>query len=215
MKKTQNKKPGGLSRRVHFPGDEQRLRWLPMLLDSYATIDTGVAIAVRWEEKRRKIKLACTKGCGNCCAHQKDLPVYPHEVVGIYWYVSEKTASPLREVLRSRLTGHMPGAACPFLIDHACSIHPIRPIGCRQFNVFGAPCAEGEDPYYTRRHDVLIPLQDYTDRAFAAALPFYNMKEDDSARAVRLIRSQIMNLQAYDWKKLAALLDQTAAEKKE
>ncbi len=215
MKKTQSKKTSGLSRRVHFPGDEQRLRWLPVLLDSYAAIDTGVAIAVRGEEKRRKVKLACTKGCGNCCAHQKDLPVYPHEVVGIYWYVSEKMASPLREVLRSRLAGHMPGSACPFLIDHACSIHPIRPIGCRQFNVFGAPCAEGEDPYYTRRHDVLDPLQDYTDRAFAAVLPFYNMKEDDSARAVRLIRSQIMNLQTYDWKKLVALLDQTAAEKKE
>jgi len=215
MKKTQNKKSNGLSRRVHFPEDEQRLRWLPALLDSYAIIDTGVAIAVREEEKRRKVKLACTKGCGNCCAHQKDLPVYPHEVVGIYWYVSEKMASPLREVLRSRLAGHMPGSACPFLIDHACSIHPIRPIGCRQFNVFGAPCAEGEDPYYTRRHDVLDPIQDYTDRAFAAVLPFYNMKEDDSARAVRLIRSQIMNLQTYDWKKLVTLLDQTAAETKE
>ncbi|MBS1114086.1 MAG: hypothetical protein H6Q92_1849, partial [Nitrospirae bacterium] len=37
---------------------------------------------------------------------------------------------------------------------------------CRQFNVFGSPCAEGEDPYYTRREDVLLPIKQYTDRAF-------------------------------------------------
>ena len=90
MKKSTQKKSGSLSRRVHFPEDEARLPWLPMLLDAYAVADTGVAIAIRDEEKKRKKKLACGKGCGNCCAHQKDLPLYPHELVGIYWYVSEK-----------------------------------------------------------------------------------------------------------------------------
>ena len=209
MKKTQNKKSAGLSRRVHFPEDEKRLPWLPALLDSYAIIDTGVAIAVREEEKRRKVKLACGKGCGNCCAHQKDLPVYPHEIVGIYWYVSEKAVPAVRDILKLRLASHAAGEACPFLIDHACSIHPLRPIGCRQFNVFGASCAEGEDPYYTRRHDVLDPLQDYTDRAFSAAVALYTLEKDcGPGEAVRLIRSQIMNLQTYDWKKLVVLLDQ-------
>jgi Fe-S-cluster containining protein len=208
MKKSQKKNISGLSRRIHFPEDEQRLPWLPMLLDAYAIADTGVAIAVRDEEKKQKKKLACGKGCGNCCAHQKDLPLYPHELVGIYWYVSEKMAPPGRDILRGRLADHAMGSACPFLIDNSCSIHPVRPIGCRQFNVFTAPCAPGEDPYYTRRDDVLVPIADYTDRAFAAVLPFYNMKrEGNLSHAIQLIRSQIMNLQSFDWGKLVAIMD--------
>jgi Fe-S-cluster containining protein len=211
MKKTQKKNAGGLSRRVHFPEDEKRLPWLPLLLDAHAIADTGVAVAVREEEKRRKTKLACAKGCGNCCEHQKDLPLYPHELVGIYWYVSEKLEQPVRLVLRERLVGHAPSDPCPFLINGACSIHPLRPIGCRQFNVFETPCARNEDPYYTRRQDVLVPLQEYTDRAFNAVVPFYNMdKEMVGASAIKLIRSQIMNLQTVDWTKLVSLMDQLA-----
>lgn len=208
MKKKTQKNSSGLSRRVRFPEDEKRIPWLSLLLDAYAIADTGVAIAIRDEEKRRKKKLACGKGCGNCCEHQKDLPLYPHEMVGIYWYVTEKLVPPMRDALKSRLAGHTADAPCPFLVDGSCSIHPLRPLGCRQFNVFTMPCVPGEDPYYTRRDDVLAPLNDYTDRFFAAVAPFYNVKaEGDPGKVVRLIRSQIMNLQTVDWKKLAALID--------
>jgi Fe-S-cluster containining protein len=214
VRKTRKEAQNGLSRRLHFPDDEKRLPWLSLLLDAYAIADTGVAVAVRDEEKRRKSKLACAKGCGSCCAHQADLPLYPHELVGIYWYVSGKMISPARDVLRNRLAAHAAGSACPFLIDNSCSIHPLRPVGCRQFNVFTKSCAEGEDPYYTRRADVLVPIQDYTDRAFAAVLPFYNLKRGAGlAAAVRLIRSQIMNLQAYDWKKLVVAMEQADSRK--
>jgi len=214
MKKSKKKNSSSLSRRVRFPEDEARLPWLPMLLDAYAIADTGVAIAIRDEEKKSGKKLACGKGCGNCCEHQTDLPLYPHEIVGIYWYVSEKTVSPGRDVLRDRLSRGGALGACPFLVDHACSIHPVRPIGCRQFNVFAAPCAPGEDPYYTRREDVLMPVAEYTDRAFAAVLQFYNMKrEGDVAEAIRIVRSQIMNLRSFDWSKLVAAMDQTGPGK--
>ncbi len=209
MRKSEKTNNIGLSRRVHFPEDERKLPWLPMLLDAYAIADTGVAIAVREQVKKQKKKLACGKGCGNCCAHQKDLPFYPHELVGIYWYVSEKIVPPGRDTLKSRLASHTPGSACPFLVDQSCSIHPLRPIGCRQFNVFTTPCAPGEDPYYTRRDDVLNPLPDYTDRAFASVLPFYNLKrEGDISKAIKLIRTQIMNLQSFDWTKLVTIMEQ-------
>jgi Fe-S-cluster containining protein len=209
MKKTKTNK-GGLSRRLHFSEDEKRLKWLPMLLDAYAIADTGIAVALRDAEKKQKKKLACGKGCGNCCEHQKDLPFYPHELVGIYWYVSEKMPATIRDVLKIRLADHTADFPCPFLINGSCSIHPLRPIGCRQFNVFTTPCAPGEDPYYTRRDDVLVPLTDYTDRAFATMLPFYNMKsEGDLSQALKLIRSQIMNLQTFDWSRLVAVIEQT------
>lgn len=210
MKKNRNH-TSELSRRVRFPADEERLPWLPLLLDAFAVADTGVAIAIRNTEKKQKKKLACGKGCGNCCIHQQDLPLYPHELVGIYWYASEKIIGPTRDLLQERLAIRGAASGCPFLIDNSCVIHAIRPIGCRQFNVFTAPCAPGEDPYYTRREDVLEPDPVYIDRAFTAVLPFYNFKPDgDVSEAIRTIRSQIMNLLSFDWSKLAALMEKKA-----
>ena len=209
MKKSKKQSAIGLSRRLHFPEDEQRLPWLSPLLDAYSIADTGVAIAIRDAEKKDKKQLACGKGCGACCVHQKDLPLYPHEIVGIYWYVSEKMTGPSREVLKNRLAARDAASGCPFLIDNSCSIHPVRPVGCRQFNVFTAPCAPGEDPYFTRRDDVLQPIPDYLDRAFAAVLPLYpGVRKEDVPAAIRTIRSQIVNLLSYDWSKLAALMEQ-------
>jgi Fe-S-cluster containining protein len=211
VKKTEKKK-GGLSRRLHFPEDEKRLPWLPMLLDAYAIADTGISVALRDAEIKQKKKLACGKGCGNCCEHQKDLPLYPHELVGIYWYVSEKLPSTVRDALKSRLAAHTADSPCPFLIDGSCSIHPLRPIGCRQFNVFTTPCAPGEDPYYTRRDDVLVPLAEYTDRAFAGVVPFYTMRgEGDLSQAIKLIRARIMNLKTFNWSTLVVMIEKISS----
>lgn len=208
MKKTKNQAASGLSRRVRFSEDERRLPWLPLLLDAYAIADTGVAVAIRKKGKTEGKALACGKGCGACCVHQTDLPLYPHEIVGIYWYATEKILGPARDRLKSKLASRTSGSGCPFLIDDACIIHPLRPVGCRQFNVFTAPCAAGEDPYFTRRDDVLEPEQEYLDRTFAAVLPLYHLtREGDGSAALRVIRGQIMNLLSYDWSKLAALME--------
>jgi len=214
LKKNKLKMGGYLSRRLHFPSEEKRLNWLSMLLDSYAIADTGVSIAIRNEEKRRKVKLACGRGCGNCCVHQRDIPLYPHELVGIYWYVSEKISSSTRETLKAQLAVHTVDAPCPFLVEGSCSIHPLRPVGCRQFNVFTTPCAQGEDPYYTRRMDVLVPIREYIDRTFAAVLPFYELTRNaDLNAAVKLVRGQIMNLQAFNWSKLVTIIDNAESRK--
>lgn len=207
MKNPQKQGGKSLAARLRFPGDEARLPWLPLLLDAYAVADTGVAIAIREAGKKEKKKPACSKGCDACC-RQKDIPLYPHELVGLYWFVSEKMTGPERDIVKGQLGSHASGSACPFLVAGACTVHPLRPLSCRQFNVFTTPCAPGEDPYYTRRDDVLVPIADYTDRAFAAVLPFYQRgKERDLAQAVKLIRSQIMNLQEYEWKKLVTVME--------
>jgi len=211
MKSSHQKSGGGLSRRVLFPEDEARLTWLAPLLDAYAVIDTGVAIAVRKGEKERGTELACSRGCAVCCG-QKDIPVYPHELVGLYWYASEKLSRPDRQVLKERLENRKAGAPCPFLLQNACVVHPVRPAACRWFNIFGTPCGPGEDPYYTRRADVLVPIEDYTDRAFSAVLGFYKLKKnDDLTRSLRLVRSRIMNLQTYDWSKLLHTMEKEDA----
>jgi Fe-S-cluster containining protein len=208
VKKPHQKTSAGLSRRLHFPDDEKRIPWLSALLDTFAIVDTGVAIALRDAEKKEKKKLACSKSCDVCC-RQTDIPLYPHELVGLYWFVSEKMSAVGQDLVKQQLVEHAPGSPCPFLVDHSCVVHPMRPVSCRQFNVFTTPCAPGEDPYYSRRDDVLVPIVDYTDRAFAAVLPFYQMDGGkDIGKSVKLIRTQIMNLQEYDWKRLVKVMEE-------
>lgn len=181
-----------------------------MLLDAYAIIDKGVAVAIDNEKKRRKERLACRKGCDNCCRTHKDIPVYPHEIVGIYWFSAEKTDGLVREVLRQQLSSHGGGGACPFLVKGSCSIHLLRPAACRQFNVFNKSCAEGEDPYYTRRDDVLTPIRGYTNRAFSVMLPFYGVTDsaDEGLAVNNIIHTGAVNLQTYSWKKLVSIMDE-------
>jgi len=181
-----------------------------MLLDAYAIIDRGVDEAIAAEEKRRGAKLACARGCANCCRAHTDIPVYPLELVGMYWYAAEKLQGRARKTLRRQLEKHRGAPPCPFLAGDACVIHPLRPFACRQFNVFGAPCGVGEDPYFTRRGDVLVPLEEYTDRAFYATLPFYGVT--DEARKAHVIRNKIIhtqaeNLQGMEWKNLIRALE--------
>jgi Fe-S-cluster containining protein len=202
--------------RIRYHDDEKRQPWLPLLLDAYAVIDEGISSAVSDEIKKRGVTLACAKGCGNCCATHRDIPVYPLELVGIYWYVIEKMAEPLRSTVKKRLLDHKKGDACPFLVEASCSIHPMRPAACRQFNVFNRPCEPGEDPYYTRRIDVLTPRKEYVDKAFSIMLPFYGVtgkKEIERASRSRLINSLARPLQLCPWNELPVRMDEFSVRK--
>ena len=161
--------------RITFPEDEAQFPWLSMLLDAYSIIDQGVSAAIRREQKIGR-ELACAKGCCSCCSTHQDIPVYPLELMGMSWYVIEKLQSPLREKLKAQLDNAESLQTCPFLINGSCSIHPVRPIACRQFNVLDKACVEGEDAYHSRKSDVMLPIQHYTDEAFDVMLPFYGIK---------------------------------------
>jgi len=128
--------------------------------------------------------------------------------MGIYWYCAGKVKQPTRAILRHRLENPAPHDPCPFLMDGACVIHPLRPTGCRQFNVFGEPCGEGEDPFHTRREDVLTPLREYTRQAFREVLFLYGVKKrkkrelDETVE--KIINSQALRIHDCDWTRLAA-----------
>lgn len=162
--------------RLNYVNDEKRLPWLSPLLDAYAIIDKGVSAAIERETRLGRV-LACAKGCSSCCASHQDIPVYPLELMGMSWYVIEKLASPVREQLKDQLSNLQQIDSCPFLIEGACSIHPMRPAACRQFNVLDTPCAIGEDAYHTRKQDVMMPIQHFIDNAFDTMLPFYGVKK--------------------------------------
>ena len=168
-------------RRLSFPEDEARFPWLKILLDAYLVIDEGVNAAIKSAALDGR-QLACARGCSSCCTTHQDIPVYPLELMGMSWYVIEKLQSPLREQLKQQLENIASLDSCPFLLDGACSIHPMRPIACRQFNVLDKPCVAGEDAFHTRKKDVLMPIKRFADEAFDIMLPFYGIKKKGERR---------------------------------
>ncbi|MDA8088996.1 MAG: YkgJ family cysteine cluster protein [Nitrospiraceae bacterium] len=205
--------------RLRFPEDEAHIPWLPMLLEAYSIIDAGVLHAAEDFEKRKNRKLACRKGCGHCCRTHTDIPLYPLELTGIYWLCIGKLEPKSRAALKERIKETMVSGntedwqnACVFLNGNSCSIHPVRPIACRQFNVFGKSCAPEEDPFFTRRGDVLTPIQEYTDRAFYLMMPFYGIHDEaQKEKAVKerlLLHTQALNLKKQNWAELLKLMEQ-------
>ena len=191
--------------KLSFQKDIESQPWLSLLIDAYFIIDKGISEAIKQEQLKKRI-LACGKGCSNCCRTHSDIPVYPLELVGLSWYAVEKVAGPEREMIKKHLNEYRKNDPCPFLLDNSCAVHPMRPISCRQFIVFGKPCDVEEDPYYTRRHDVLSPIQSYVDRAFYIMLPFYGIeKEEDRWRLIKTgsVHNIVRRIQNCNWKSLA------------
>lgn len=210
MKKPHKKSDISEVPRLRFPEDEARYPWLSLLLDGLAVFDKGTAIAIQRAKRKRNRTVACREGCGNCCGANTDIPVYPLELAGIYWYAVEMLKGPLRETLKAQLTCHEGNPPCPFLIDNGCSIYPLRPGACRLFVVFGRPCSPGEDAYYSRREDVLTPLEEFNNQAFFIMLPFYGItKDEDRMRAItnKVLNVRVQNLQTCNWKNLAQRME--------
>jgi Fe-S-cluster containining protein len=190
---TENENKYDKPARATFLDDEKAHPWLSLLLDGYLIFDEGVTKAVALEEKKGR-NLACKKGCSACCRAHTTIPVYPLELVGMTWYATEKVQNPLRKKLAKQLKNYKDSETCPFLVDGTCSIHPLRPAACRQFNVFDKVCEEGEDAFHTRREDVMTPIQKYADKAFNAMLPFYGAKNRSQRRQV--LKSGIIHTRA-------------------
>ncbi|MCB9480882.1 MAG: YkgJ family cysteine cluster protein [Desulfobacteraceae bacterium] len=195
--------------RLSFPKDEEETGWLSDLLDSYYTADRGIFELILKEERKGR-RLACARGCSTCCSTHVTIPVYPMEILGIYWYVLLKLEKDMQKILKERLINHKDNDGCPFLIDGACFIHPMRPLACRHFNVFNTPCAPGEDPYYTRRKDVLTPDESTKNKALACLLSIHNIndrKEKKEFVRTGQIHTLAKNLQEIEWIRLGERIE--------
>ncbi|MDP1632744.1 MAG: YkgJ family cysteine cluster protein [Caulobacter sp.] len=108
--------------------------------------------------------VSCRAGCGACC--RQLVPVAPAEARALARVV-EAMPQPRQSQVRARFeaavatvaeaglftTPSAPGeinrtvgldyfrlgVACPFLVDEACSIHPDRPLSCREYLVTSSP----------------------------------------------------------------------------
>jgi uncharacterized protein len=189
--------------RLRFPDDEKRQPWLSLLLEIQHLTNQGVAAAIKADGR----KLACGRGCASCCRTHTDIPVYPLELMGIAWFSAEKLAGELRERVAAQLLQHRTLGACPFLVDDACAIHPLRPMACRQFNVFETVCAAGEDAFHTRLGDVLKPDLKLKHEALREMLRHHGVRDGRERR--RLVESGeihrlAQSLREMRWESLAS-----------
>jgi len=195
---------------VRFPADEGKHPWLPVLLRMHALVDAGIATAVRNEERLRGVSRACRSGCDVCCRTQGDIPVFQIELAGISWYSAERIEGARRAAVRDALERHEKGArVCPFLVEHLCAVHPVRPLACRLFTVFGRPCAEGEDPFHARRSDMLTPPPGLLAHAYREMLPFHGVtepKDQETWLERGLVKTLAVNFPDCDWRSLARLM---------
>lgn len=189
--------------RAFFPEHEALYPWLSTLLDALAVIDRGIQETLDNEEHRPRRDVACDRGCHACCVAQM-IPVSPLEISGLSWYATEMLQGEQRNHVK-RLLVKTRHKGCRFLHQGACAVYPLRPIACRQFIVYGTPCAAAEDVFVTRNEDVFKPNPEYKRRADAIMLPHYGFKSRemiDQALQEQHIRKASQLLFACDWKAL-------------
>jgi len=170
-----------ICRRRRYPRHEVRHPWLTRLLNAYHISDTATRADLERETLRRGAAPACRSGCCVCCVGQV-IPVSAFEIMGIYWYVAEVLSPRKRQVVRTNLLAHRPeheAPACPFLVESACAVYPLRPFICRQHHVFGRACAMGENLREQRPRDIFNSAHDSARDMAGELFPLFGVAEED------------------------------------
>lgn len=181
----------------------ERVPGMSLLLDAFALVDCGVAesIASRGEQP------ACGPGCCHCCT--QPIPLTPLEILALRLFVELELPADKRDKLKAAFASFHGkratlGDTCPFLLEGCCGVYPVRPIACRRYIVYGAPCGKGEDPTQTRPANVLHPRQDVMQAALRCTLPWYrerySLSEGITAEETQaFLRGVTTVLQAVPW----------------
>ncbi len=146
------------------------------LLPVLQSLDMSLLSSVEEQIGEAGLKVSCKAGCGACCRQMVPLSLFEAESLAAWIgtlpeAVRQTLAGRFHAALRKladagiidRLTKErwfaredsawtLPmdyfhaGVPCPFLIDESCSIHPIRPLVCREYLVTSDPihCAAPE-----------------------------------------------------------------------
>jgi len=147
--------------------------WLPSLIKAQAIMDVGVRLATRHETAVRGETPACREKCAGCCS-SRHMAATSLEIAGAAWHLrresSPRSLAALESLCRSDQDANAEDG-CPLLVDGLCAAYSMRFLSCRQLVVFGRACSMGEDPFRTRRFDVLTPLRTYAYKAYSLLLP--------------------------------------------
>jgi Fe-S-cluster containining protein len=141
---------------------------LAQVLSTLRTITNGIVDRAADRERRTGRQISCKSGCGACCrqvvplsqTEAQELPelisslepdhrkrvtarfeaaIARLEASGLLSRL-EKHATLSREEFDALVSEYFGlGIACPFLEEESCSIHPVRPLICRQYLVTSDP----------------------------------------------------------------------------
>lgn len=170
---------------VHVPAGRTTLT---QLLPIVQNLENAIVGKVSEEAAAAGRPISCQAGCGACCRQMVPVSLFeaealiewiqtlPEERIAELQERFHRALSALRNagVLDSILDGSWvlgeeratqlaidyfhAGVPCPFLEDESCSIHPIRPLSCREYLVTSPPrlC---EDPSVHDVAGVQLPLR--------------------------------------------------------
>lgn len=188
---------------------EQKYPWLTAVLDAYYINDAKVDEHLA-KVSKKGTAVACHKGCDTCCL-KPTVPFIDPELAAISWYASEVLSGEARTEVKERLLDHEARLECPFLIDGACSIYPVRPLACRQFLVKSKPCALGEDMVSDRPQDVIpLPRETLIRPVALRLLDHYEFKSPTAKRKAfetGFIHARAKNMHEFDWKIIAKAME--------
>ena len=194
-----------MATRFSHPQGEAQYAWLKPILDAFYISDAQVDEHLA-KLARQGVTPACHKGCHACCL-RPTVPFTEPELMAISWYASEVLAGETRQTVKQRLRNHDQTLECPFLVDRACSIYPVRPLICRQFLVKGQPCGVDEDITETRLDDVIPLPRDTVIRPVAMRLmDHYKFKSATAKRKAfeaGFIAQNAREMHEYNWNAIA------------
>lgn len=161
---------------------------LTQLLPVIQNFDSNIVDHAASEVAKAGRPVSCRKGCGACCRQMVPLSVFEAEALGEWFNsLPEARQAELEERFRCGLaklkeSGVLDtlmdpnwgtdeksfvqmavdyfhaGVACPFLEEESCSIHPIRPLICREYLVV-SPAELCKDPSVNQLSAVNLPIR--------------------------------------------------------
>ena len=176
---------GFLNASAHLPAGQMTLT---QLLPVIQNLENAIVGKVGEEAAQVGTPISCRAGCGACCRQLVPVSLFEAEALTAWMRTlpEERRAeleqrfhralSALRDagvidaILESGWTLEEEratelaidyfhaGVACPFLEDESCSIHPLRPLSCREYLVTSSPelC---QDPSKNAVAGVQLPLK--------------------------------------------------------
>lgn len=161
---------------------------LTQLLPIIQNFENAIVGRVSEEAERAGSPISCRAGCGACCRQLVPLNIFEAEALTDWMHtLSEEQQAVLAARFHHTLTAlrdagvidkilnseHVieegpttqlaidyfhAGVPCPFLQDESCSIHPIRPLACREYLVVSPPelC---QDPSVNDVTGLRLPLK--------------------------------------------------------
>ena len=161
---------------------------LTQLLPIIQNLENAIVARIGEEAKQAGTPISCRPGCGACCRQLVPVSFFEAEALSEWmgtlpeerrielegrfhrallalgdagvidklvndrWVIEEEAATELA------VDYFQAGVPCPFLEDESCSIHPIRPLACREYLVTSPPVL-CQDPSKNDVAGVRLPLK--------------------------------------------------------